>query len=208
LSAPYEISCIVKSFPSIAGRDDRSFAAKGPKKVKNDTSVYPGRLGSTEMTGIRQASAEDLPRMQEIAIMAWSPIYALHEHLMGRQLFNRLYPNWKAEKGSQVSSHFKRYPQWAFVIEEGREVVGFLTYFLDEEKKIGEIGNNAVHPDHQGKGLGEAMHREALRRFRERGMLYAKVETGLDDSHIPARRAYEKLGFKQVFRFVEYFMKL
>lgn len=160
------------------------------------------------MPDIRQASEEDLPRMQEIAILAWSPIYTLYEHLMGRQLFNLLFPDWKAEKSSQVSSHLKRHPQWAFVIEEGHEVVGFLTYSLDEEKKIGEIGNNAVHPDHQGRGMGEAMHREALRRFRECGMLYAKVGTGLDDAHIPARGAYEKLGFKQVFRNVEYFMKL
>jgi len=160
------------------------------------------------MTRIRQASEEDLLRMQEIAILAWTPIYALHEHLMGRQLFIHLFPDWRAEKASQVSSHLKRHPQWAFVAEEGHEIVGFLTYSLDDEKKIGEIGNNAVHPDHQGRGIGEVMHREALRRFREHGMLYAKVETGLDDAHIPARRAYEKLGFKQVFRFVEYFMKL
>jgi len=160
------------------------------------------------MTSIRQARAEDLPRMQEIAIQAWGPIYALHEHLMGRQLFILLYPDWRAEKASQVSSHLKRHPQWAFVAEESHEILGFLTYSLDEEKKIGEIGNNAVHPDHQGRGIGEVMHREALRRFREYGMQYAKVETGLDDAHIPARRAYERLGFKQIFRSAQYFMKL
>jgi len=160
------------------------------------------------MASIRQARSEDLPRMQEIAILAWTPIYTLYEHLMGRPLFHRLYPDWKAEKSSQVSSHLMKHPQWAYVVEEADEVVGFLTYSLDDAKKIGEIGNNAVHPEHQNRGLGEMMHREALRRFRESGMLYAKVGTGLDDAHIPARRAYEKIGFKQIFRNVQYFMKL
>lgn len=165
-------------------------------------------LRPAKMASILQARPDDLPRMQEIAVLAWTPIYALYEHLMGRQLFKRLYPDWRAEKSSQVSSHFARHPQWTFIVEEGEEVVGFLTYFLDDVRKIGEIGNNAVHPDHQGRGMGEMMHREALRRFRESGMLYAKVGTGLDDAHIPARKAYEKLGFKQVSRSVQYYMKL
>lgn len=160
------------------------------------------------MASIRQASVNDVKRMQEIAVLAWKPIYALREDFMGQQLFYKLFPDWRAEKSSQVSSHFEGHPQWTIVIEEGGELLGFLTYYLDEEKKIGEIGNNAVHPDHQGRGLGEKMYREALRRFRDSGMVYAKVETGLDDAHIPARRAYEKVGFKQGFRSVQYFMKL
>jgi ribosomal protein S18 acetylase RimI-like enzyme len=39
-------------------------------------------------------------------------------------------------------------------------------------------------------------------------MLYAKVGTQLDDAHIPARAAYEKLGFKPITRSVIYYMKL
>jgi ribosomal protein S18 acetylase RimI-like enzyme len=161
-----------------------------------------------QMPRIRQAQSEDVPRMQEIAILAWSPIFALYEHMMGRRLFKILYPDWKADKSSQVQIHFETYPCWTFVIEEDDRVVGFLTYYLDPEKKIGEIGNNAVHPDCQGRGLGESMHREALRRFGESGMAYARVHTGLDDAHRPARGAYEKLGFKPVFRSVDYYMKL
>jgi ribosomal protein S18 acetylase RimI-like enzyme len=161
-----------------------------------------------EMANIRQAMTEDIPRMQEIAVLAWNPIFVLCEHIMGRQLFHTVNPDWKADKRSQVSSHFERYPQWTFVVEEGNKIVGFLTYFLDEEKKIGEIGNNAVDPEYQGRGYGEMMHREALRRFRESGMSYAKVGTWLDDSHIPARAAYEKLGFKPYIRSVYYYMKL
>ncbi len=160
------------------------------------------------MASIRQATVNDVEGMQEIAVLAWKPIYGLRENLMGQELFNTVFPDWRAEKSSQVSSHFKRHPQWTIVIEEGGEVLGFLTYSLDEKKRIGEIGNNAVHPDHQRRGLGEKMYLEALRRFRDSGMVYAKVETGLDDAHTPARRAYEKVGFKQVDRSVQYFARL
>jgi ribosomal protein S18 acetylase RimI-like enzyme len=97
-----------------------------------------------------------------------------------------------ATKGSEVESHLKEHPQWMFVLEEEDKVVGFLTYFLDFCKKIGEIGNNAIRPDYQGRGLGEIMYREALKRFREAGMLYAELGTRLDEAHIPARAAYEK----------------
>ena len=146
--------------------------------------------------------------MMEIAILAWNPVFTLYEHIMGRQLFYTVYPNWKAEKSSQVSAHFEMHSDWTLVLEEDNQVVGFLTYFLDEKKKIGEIGNNAIHPDYQGKGLGGAMHQEALKRFKESGMLYAQVGTWLDDAHIPARKAYEKLGFIPIIRSVRYYMKL
>jgi ribosomal protein S18 acetylase RimI-like enzyme len=161
-----------------------------------------------KMVMIRQARTEDVARIKEIAVLAWSPIYVLREHLMGRQLFHMLHPDWKTVKSSEVESHFKKYPQWTIVLEEDDKVVGFLTYFLDQGKKIGEIGNNAIHPDYQGRGLGEIMYREAIKRFRDSGMLYAKVGTQLDDAHIPARAAYEKLGFRPITRSVIYYMKL
>ncbi len=66
---------------------------------------------------------------------------------------------------------------------------------LDNPSGIGEIGLNAVHPDHQGAGLGALMYGFALRRMKEAGMKLATVGTGGDDRHAPARRAYEKAGF-------------
>jgi len=35
------------------------------------------------MANIRQAMIEDIPRMQEIAVLAWNPIFVLCEHIMG-----------------------------------------------------------------------------------------------------------------------------
>ena len=82
-----------------------------------------------------------------------------------------------------------------FVAETDGEIVAFCALSLDHDSKLGEIGLNAVHPDHQGRGIGTAMFRHALARMRASGMLAAAVGTGGDISHAPARRAYEKAGF-------------
>ena len=39
------------------------------------------------------------------------------------------------------------------------------------------------------------MYVHVLDRFRSLGLRYAHVDTGLDDAHIPARPAYEAVGF-------------
>ena len=74
-------------------------------------------------------------------------------------------------------------------------VVGFVSLKLNRETRVGEIGLNAVHPDHAGAGIGTAMYELAIARMKEAGMRVATVGTGGDPSHAPARRAYEKAGF-------------
>ena len=60
---------------------------------------------------------------------------------------------------------------------------------------MGVIGNNAVAPEGQGRGIGTAMYQFVLDLFREKGLRFACVGTGLDEGHAAARRAYEKAGF-------------
>lgn len=50
----------------------------------------------------------------------------------------------------------------------------------------------------------EDMYRHVLRHFREQGLRFAFVDTGLDDPHLPARRAYEAVGFDRQAPVVEY----
>ena len=56
--------------------------------------------------------------------------------------------------------------------------------------------------------IAPQMYNFVLEKMREEGMLYAKVHTGLDDGHIPARRAYQKVGFEKNLPSVDYYMKL
>ena len=74
-------------------------------------------------------------------------------------------------------------------------VIGFVTFSLNPKKKIGEIGLNAVHPEHAGQGVGTALYEFAIAEMRKAGMKLATVGTGGDTSHMPAHRAYRKVGF-------------
>ena len=156
----------------------------------------------------RPAREEDIAAIREIAKLAWTPIYEHFREQMGEDLWRREYPGDPLErKADSVESFFREDPEHGFVTELDGEVVGFLTYML-RDTKVGVVGNNAVGPSAQGKGIGSAQYRECLRRFREAGMEYATVHTGLDPAHGPARRAYEKVGFEAIRPHVEYYMKL
>ena len=87
-------------------------------------------------------------------------------------------------------------------------MVGFVTCYADASTGIGEIGNNAVHPDCQGQGIAQRLYAYAFERLRERGMRYVKVGTGGDPAHAPARRAYQKAGFDVSLPHVEYYREL
>jgi hypothetical protein len=52
------------------------------------------------------------------------------------------------------------------------------------------------------------MYQHVLEHFRRQGLRYAHVDTGLDDAHIPARRAYEAVGFDRQVPTVEYWQDL
>jgi ribosomal protein S18 acetylase RimI-like enzyme len=107
-----------------------------------------------------------------------------------------------------VAGYIRQFPERAFATECDGQVVGFLTWYLPGPEGVGEIGNNAVHPDWQGRGVGGAQCRAALEQFRGMGLTSATVYTGLDDGHAPARAMYEKSGFNLTTPHVKYFMEL
>ena len=91
--------------------------------------------------------------------------------------------------------------------ERGGEVIGFLTWRLHRGMAWGDI-NNAVAPEHQNAGIGTAQVHHALAVFRAEGLKAARVMTGGDPGHAPARAMYRKAGFERSLPYVEYFMEL
>ncbi len=157
---------------------------------------------------IRPYKSSDLEIIMDIGNRAWQPIYEMFGKTYGNELFDILTPDVKSEKGSQIERHCRDHPEWVYVCEEQGQIVGFITFRLDAEKKIGSIGNNAVDPQRRLKGIGQQMYKAVLDFFRKQGMLYATVRTGLDYAHEPARRAYERAGFNIKHEDVDYYMKL
>ena len=154
----------------------------------------------------RPARPADLPRLRAIVVSAFENVTIYHTlekryGVMGER-------PWQDWKGAQVDRFFAEHPEWVHLGEIAGEIVAVVTFRLDEQRKVGTIGNNGVDPRYQGKGIGTEMYRYVLGLFRAAGMRYAEVETGLDDAAAPARRAYEKVGFQPLNTSVHYFMEL
>jgi ribosomal protein S18 acetylase RimI-like enzyme len=158
---------------------------------------------------IRPLESDETEALVEIAVAAWKPIYAWYRQVMGEELFATAFPEWPAEKARQVRAACD--PGSSAIVgvaELGKRLIGFVTCYADSSSRIGEIGNNAVHPDLQGQGIGSKMYEYAFERLRARGMRYVRVSTGGDPAHAPARRAYEKAGFVVQLPGVEYYREL
>ena len=88
------------------------------------------------------------------------------------------------------------------VCEIDGEVVGYATMDLDFQRGVAMIGNNAVLPEHQGKGIGKAMQNEINRRMIESG--FSKIKVSTLDNDVAAQKVYEKLGFEKILGTLNY----
>lgn len=157
---------------------------------------------------IRPYRPEDLEAVMDIANRAWQSIYDSYANTYGAELTHCLVPDRATAKGEEVRSQCEQHPECAWVHEEDGTIAAFLTFRIDEDKKIGTICNNAVSPEFRGRGIGRQMYRKVLDLFKEKGMRFAKVLTGSDEGHAPARKAYESVGFNIKWPTVNYYMRL
>lgn len=145
---------------------------------------------------IRLARVDDLPVLQEIRQAAFAPIFASFRTMLGDALYEMVQAREEAAQSELLTSLLAPASPWeVHVAEVAGAVVGFVAIQMNQETQVGEIGLNAVHPNHAGQGVGTAMYEFALSRMREADMRAATVATGADESHAPARRAYQKAGF-------------
>jgi ribosomal protein S18 acetylase RimI-like enzyme len=146
---------------------------------------------------IRPFRETDLDDILQISVLAWTPIFESFRQILGDSLFAIVYPDWRADQRRGTERDCRDENGWsAWVAERAGTLVGFVLFRLNHDTKIGEVGYNAVHPDHQNSGTGTMMCEFALGKMREGGMRAANVGTGGDSSHAPARRVYEKVGFR------------
>ena len=145
---------------------------------------------------IRPFEPADLPAMQRVRAAAFEPVFRSFRAIVGEEIAAIAFARADDEQAELLdgictagSGHH------VLVAAAGGEVVGFVSFTVAVEGRMGEIGLNAVHPAHAGRGIGTAMYGRALSRMKELGAVLATVGTGGDPSHAPARRAYEKAGF-------------
>ncbi len=145
---------------------------------------------------IRPVREEDVEELVQLSLLAWVPIFDSFAQILGPGIYARIWPDWRSGQRDAVETVCRDGEKAAvWVAELEGTVVGFLAYELDHESKVGEVQLLAVHPDYQNLGIGTALNRSALERMKESGMKLARVETGGESSHSPARRSYEKAGY-------------
>ncbi len=118
----------------------------------------------------------------------------------GTRRYAALYPGgWEASQAEAVRSACTDEGKRAFVAEREGAVVGFVV--TQRHQTLGEVYMVAVDPALQGGGAGAALTAHGFEVLRAEGV---SGETGGDPGHAPARRMYERAGFR-VLRVARYF---
>jgi len=144
----------------------------------------------------RTATPNDQPTLETIRSQAFEPVFASFRKLLGDEIYKRAQKSEDDAQGELLESLLADNPDWEVCVAElNGEVAGFVSFQCNHETKVGEIGLNAVKPSFAGNGIGQAMYEHAIAEMKKLGMRVATVATGADESHAPARRAYEKAGF-------------
>ena len=161
---------------------------------------------------LRAAGETDLGAIDALTVECYAPIQASYVAMLGEECYEtvrqRPERTWQERKIAQNRDLYARHPDQLWVLDAAGDVIGFVSFWLFPEQGYGHIDNNGVHPSRAGEGWATFMYRHVLARFRRLGLRFAHVDTGLDDAHIPARRAYEAVGFDRAVPTVDYWQDL
>jgi len=148
---------------------------------------------------IRPLAEDDLPDVVRLSLRAWAPVFDSFRSVLGEAVYRHLYPDWPAQQADAVQRVCRENLARTWVADVHGSPVGFVVVVLhlesQDEPDSAEIEMLAVHPEHQRRGVADALIAHALDRMREAGARLAVVGTGGDPGHAPARAAYEKAGF-------------
>jgi len=114
--------------------------------------------------------------------------------------------NWQGRKARHIEADIAVEPQGILVYESHGKVIGFVSTRTNYDTLVGWIPNLAVHPDHQGKGIGKSLLHAALDRLRRNGMLFARIETL--EQNTRCLDFYPAMGFQEIGRQVHYIRPL
>lgn len=157
---------------------------------------------------IEPYEAHQLEAVVRLSLQAWTPVFDSIQKVMDADVYREFYPdNWRVSQQKAVEDVCAAQDINVWVAIDAGSTVGFVAVKLDFESNMGEIYMIAVDPDFQGHGIGTALMEFALAWMKDAGMSIAMVETGGDPGHAPARRTYEKLGFR-LLPIARYFKKL
>jgi predicted N-acetyltransferase YhbS len=143
---------------------------------------------------IRPYKTGDINDLITLTLQAFEPIFISFEKILGPHIYPIIYPDWRKNQTEGVEKISQDEKISLLVAEVDGKVVGYIAYELSNDK-TGEVQLLAVLPEYQNHGIGTQLNTFALQKMKEGGMKLAVVSTGGDESHVPARRSYEKAGY-------------
>ena len=156
-------------------------------------------------TIFRAIKDEDFEQITEIIGRIWNIGVDYEREQMFGKVNGKSWDEWKVPEQIKF---LKTHRDTAVVqVDDSDKVIGFASWIIHRSRNIGEVTANGIHPGYTGKGLGSRQLQYVLERLRESGVDLIEVSTGLNDGHIPARKMYEKAGFKPLFSTVHYGMR-
>lgn len=156
---------------------------------------------------IRNYTPADAEAVVALSLRAWAPVFASAEQVLGSDLLTRLHPDWREDQEKAVRAVLADPAMHVWVAAASAQPTGFAAATLHSDRLMGEIYMLAVDPDYQRRGAGSALTQAATDWLRGSGMRVAMVETGGDPGHAPARRVYQRAGYRPLHA-VCYFMPL
>lgn len=151
---------------------------------------------------IRTAEPRDLEAILEITRRAWGAS-TVHKLLEDRHGTIGGKP-WHEHKCGEVRAMCEADWSRVFVYELDGRVAGYAGWGYYPERRVGEVENNAVDPDFQGRGIASALISRVVEELRKQGARVLIVHA-LAGNHA-ARRVYEKMGFELLVDSVMYSM--
>jgi ribosomal protein S18 acetylase RimI-like enzyme len=149
---------------------------------------------------VRPLTPADLDAVVELSLLAWEPVFASFERILGTGIFDRLYrPDWRSAQATAVRSNCVAENSESFVATTTDDFpVALIVLKQDRDESLGVVDMVAVHPQHQRRGYARALMELAVQRFSDQGLHLTSVGTGGDPGHAPARALYEAVGFTGV----------
>ena len=142
-----------------------------------------------------------------LSVRAWEPVFVSVKQNFDPELYDYYYPDWRAHQKKDVEKACRDDEVKVWVALSDETVTGFVAYKLDAAEKTGEIHMIAVDPGFQRQGISSRLIDFATEQMKAAQMDICMIGTGADPGHGPARKSYEKSGFKP-WHNVIYFKKL
>jgi GNAT superfamily N-acetyltransferase len=106
----------------------------------------------------RPFEAADLDHLQRIRELAFAPVFRSFRDIVGEPIAQTAFARADAEQAALLAEMCDRHPTRLHIAMLDGTIAGFVSFSLDPKTRIGEIGLNAVHPDHAGRGVGTSLY--------------------------------------------------